>query len=52
MKPDYTSVCTTRYAFSAQLAFNYLNSLGIYPKYTRTKELQIGKVVLSVGDRI
>lgn len=45
MKPDYTSVCTTRYAFSAQLAFNYLNSLGISPKYTQTKELQIGKVV-------
>ncbi|MHC0067972.1 CHASE2 domain-containing protein [Nostoc sp. UIC 10890] len=45
MKPDSTSGCTTPYAFSAQLAFHYLNSLGISVKYTKTEELQIGEIV-------
>ncbi|MBD2519503.1 CHASE2 domain-containing protein [Nostoc sp. FACHB-973] len=45
MKPNSTSGCTTPYAFSAQLAFHYLKTLGISVKYTKTKELQIGDVV-------
>ncbi|MBG1261359.1 CHASE2 domain-containing protein [Nostoc commune] len=45
MKPDPASSCTTPYAFSAQLAFDYLKSLDISAQYTPTKELQIGKVV-------
>ncbi len=45
MKPSSTSPCTTPYALSAQLAFRYLDALGISTKYTQNKELQIGKVV-------
>ncbi|MBH8572240.1 CHASE2 domain-containing protein [Nostocaceae cyanobacterium CENA369] len=43
MQPS-KSPCTTPYAFSAQLAFRYLDAEGISIKYTN-KELQIGKVV-------
>jgi CHASE2 domain-containing sensor protein len=45
MKSESISACTSPYAFSSQLAFHYLESLGIFAKYTETKELQIGKVV-------
>ncbi|RCJ40266.1 hypothetical protein A6770_11040 [Nostoc minutum NIES-26] len=45
MKPGDSSPCTTSYAFSAQLAFRYLEAEGISTQYTKTKELQIGKVV-------
>ncbi len=45
MKPGNSSPCTTPYAFSAQLAFRYLETEGISVKYTKKKELQIGKVV-------
>ncbi|MFN6465772.1 MAG: CHASE2 domain-containing protein [Nostoc sp. DedVER02] len=45
MQPSESSLCTTPYAFSAQLAFRYLEAEGIYAKYTKTKDLQIGQVV-------
>ncbi|MEI2578563.1 CHASE2 domain-containing protein [Scytonema sp. PRP1] len=45
MQPSSTSPCTTPYALSAQLAFHYLQSLGISVKYTQQGELQLGKVV-------
>ncbi|MBD2164952.1 CHASE2 domain-containing protein [Calothrix membranacea FACHB-236] len=45
MKPGESSPCTTPYAFSAQLAFRYLQAEGISANYTKNKELQIGKVV-------
>ncbi|MEH2106944.1 CHASE2 domain-containing protein [Nostoc sp.] len=45
MKPNDSSPCTTPYAFSAQLAFRYLEAEGISVKYTKKKDLQIGQVV-------
>ncbi|MEH2166683.1 MAG: CHASE2 domain-containing protein [Nostoc sp.] len=45
IKPGDSSPCTTPYAFSAQLAFRYLEAEGISVKYTRKKDLQIGQVV-------
>ncbi|MEH2270394.1 MAG: CHASE2 domain-containing protein [Nostoc sp.] len=45
MKPNDSSPCTTPYAFSAQLAFRYLEAEGISVKYTKEKDLQIGQVV-------
>jgi len=45
MKPGEPSPCTTPYAFSARLAFRYLEALGISAKYTQKRELQLGKVV-------
>ncbi|BAY08485.1 CHASE2 domain-containing protein [Calothrix sp. NIES-2098] len=45
MKPSESSPCTTPYAFSAQLAFRYLQAEGISANYTKNNELQIGKVV-------
>ena len=44
MKPDSTSPCTTPYSLGARLAFQYLKSEGISPKYTQKGELQLGKV--------
>ena len=45
-QPISNSPCTTPYAFSAQLAFHYLEEKGISVKYTKdTKDLQLGKVV-------
>lgn len=44
MEPDSTSPCTTPYALSAQLAFHYLQSLGITVTYTQ-QGLQLGNVV-------
>lgn len=46
IQPDPTSPCTTPYAFSAQLAFHYLEKEGIAAKYTQTGELQLGNVIL------
>ncbi|NEU80949.1 CHASE2 domain-containing protein [Nostoc sp. UIC 10630] len=45
MQPSDSSPCTTPYSFSAQLAFRYLQTEGIDIKYTKKKDLQIGKVV-------
>jgi len=45
MKPGPTSPCTTPYALSARLAFNYLEAKGIPAKYNQAGDLQIGKVV-------
>ncbi|MGH8000917.1 MAG: CHASE2 domain-containing protein [Brasilonema sp.] len=46
MQPaDPTSPCTARYAFNTQLAFYYLQKEGIYPKYTKAGDLQLGNVV-------
>ncbi|MBW4564524.1 MAG: CHASE2 domain-containing protein [Mojavia pulchra JT2-VF2] len=45
MQPGDSSPCTTPYAFSAQLAFRYLEAESISAKYTKNQELQIGKVV-------
>ncbi|BAZ10158.1 hypothetical protein NIES4071_19720 [Calothrix sp. NIES-4071] len=44
MEPSSTSPCTTPYALSAQLAFHYLQSLGIKVRYTQ-QGLQLGNVV-------
>jgi len=46
MKPGPTSPCTAPYAFSAQVAFHYLEAEGIFAKYTAHGELQLGNVVL------
>ncbi|MBW4594112.1 MAG: CHASE2 domain-containing protein [Brasilonema angustatum HA4187-MV1] len=46
MQPaDPTSPCTARYALNTQLAFHYLEKEGIYPKYTKAGELQLGNIV-------
>ncbi|BAZ22251.1 putative Chase2 sensor protein [Kalymmatonema gypsitolerans NIES-4073] len=45
MKPAPTSPCITPYAFSAQLAFHYLEAEGISAKYTASGDLQLGNVV-------
>ncbi|MEH1867739.1 MAG: CHASE2 domain-containing protein [Nostoc sp.] len=45
MQPSDSSPCTTPYSFSAQLAFRYLQTEGIDIKYTKKKDLQIGKIV-------
>ncbi|MBG1269837.1 CHASE2 domain-containing protein [Nostoc sp. WHI] len=47
MKPGDLSPCTTPYAFSAQLAFRYLEAEDISVKYTKKKDLQIGQVVFN-----
>ena len=44
MNPAPASPCTTPYALSARLAFNYLEKEGISAKYTATGDLQLGKV--------
>ncbi|MDZ7959846.1 MAG: CHASE2 domain-containing protein [Aulosira sp. DedQUE10] len=46
MTPEAASLCTTHYALSTQLAFRYLLTKGIQPKYTAQKQLQLGKTVL------
>ena len=46
LKPDTATICRAEYAFSAQLAFQYLyQTHGISPKYDRG-ELQLGKANL------
>ncbi|TAG93520.1 MAG: CHASE2 domain-containing protein [Oscillatoriales cyanobacterium] len=46
LKPDEATICDAEYAFSAQLAFRYLDlTNGISPKYNKG-ELQLGKAHL------
>ncbi|MBW4492462.1 MAG: CHASE2 domain-containing protein [Oscillatoria princeps RMCB-10] len=45
MKPRATSPCAAPYAFSAQLAFHYLEAKGIKAHYTQKGELQLGDVL-------
>jgi CHASE2 domain-containing sensor protein len=46
LKPDEATICNTEYAFSAQLAFRYLDlTNSISPKYKKG-ELQLGKANL------
>lgn len=45
MDSDPDSLCTTPYAFNVQLAFRYLASMGILPKYTPSGFLQLGNTV-------
>jgi CHASE2 domain-containing sensor protein len=45
MQPNAGSPCTTRYAFSAQLAFHYLAAAGISARFNQDQNLQIGDVV-------
>lgn len=48
MNQETASLCSTPYAFSTQLAFLYLSSVGIQPKFTAgtSPNLQLGKTVL------
>jgi CHASE2 domain-containing sensor protein len=45
INPPPASPCTTPYAFSAQLAFHYLEQDGISAQYTPQGELQLGDVL-------
>lgn len=48
MNQETASLCSASYAFSTQLAFRYLSSLGIKPRLTSeqsTKNLQLGKTI-------
>jgi len=45
MTPEMASLCQADYAFSTQLAFRYLLPLGIKPKFTPQRQLQLGNVV-------
>lgn len=45
LTPPLTSRCTTKYAFSLQLALHYLNTLGIGVKVTKKGYLKFGDVV-------
>ncbi|WP_414565611.1 MULTISPECIES: CHASE2 domain-containing protein [unclassified Anabaena] len=47
MNQETASVCSANYALSTQLAFRYLLSKGIEPKFTSTGNLQLGKTVFS-----
>jgi CHASE2 domain-containing sensor protein len=44
MNPAPASPCTTPYALSARLAFQYLDKEGVSAKYRATGDLQLGKV--------
>ncbi|MBD2346579.1 CHASE2 domain-containing protein [Anabaena subtropica] len=49
MNQETASLCSTPYAFSTQLAFRYLSSSGIQPKFTTGQSinnLQLGNTVL------
>ncbi|ABA23483.1 possible Sensor with Chase2 domain [Trichormus variabilis ATCC 29413] len=49
MSQETASLCSASYAFSSQLAFRYLSSLGIQAKFTSgqfTKNLKLGDTVL------
>ncbi|HEY9803042.1 MAG TPA: CHASE2 domain-containing protein [Leptolyngbyaceae cyanobacterium] len=49
MNQETASLCSAPYAFSTQLAFRYLSSLGIESKFTNeqsTKDLQLGNTIL------
>ncbi|MBW4563395.1 MAG: CHASE2 domain-containing protein [Mojavia pulchra JT2-VF2] len=45
MSQEAASLCSAPYAFSTQLAFRYLLPLGIQPKFTPQKNLQLGSTV-------
>ena len=45
LEPDPASTCTTPYAFSARLAFLYLQDQGITPSYDTAGNLVMGEVV-------
>lgn len=45
LNPNPASACTAFYAFSAQLAFRYLEAKGILVKFTSKGYLQLGTVV-------
>jgi CHASE2 domain-containing sensor protein len=45
LTPPLTSRCSTKYAFSLQLALHYLNTLGIEVKVTQKGYLKFGDVV-------
>jgi CHASE2 domain-containing sensor protein len=45
MSPSATSPCTPAYAFSVQLAFHYLNAIGITPQFTPAGNLQLKDTV-------
>jgi CHASE2 domain-containing sensor protein len=46
MSPNPTSPCTTAYALSVQLAFRYLDAIGLAPQFTAAGDLQLGNTVL------
>lgn len=48
--PEPTSPCSTPYAFSVQMAFQYLVAQGIFPKYTPEGFLQLGTTVFKPLD--
>ncbi|MBD2495783.1 CHASE2 domain-containing protein [Nostoc sp. FACHB-280] len=43
--PETASLCSADYAFSTQLAFRYLLPLGIEPKFTPQRNLQLGNTI-------
>ncbi len=45
MNQEAASLCSTRYALNMQLAFRYLLPLGIQPKFTAQRNLQLGNTV-------
>jgi CHASE2 domain-containing sensor protein len=45
MTPETASLCQAEHAFSTQLAFRYLLPLGIEPKFTPQRQLQLGNVI-------
>lgn len=45
MDPEPVSPCPTAYAFSTQLAFRYLEGMGISPTFTPEGNLQLGSTV-------
>jgi CHASE2 domain-containing sensor protein len=47
MQPHQTSPCVADFAFSTQLALNYLAADGIVPQTLPPKQIQIGNVILN-----
>jgi CHASE2 domain-containing sensor protein len=47
LTPDPISPCATPYAFSTQVAFRYLQALGITPRFTPEGNLQLGSRVFA-----
>ncbi|MCC5640520.1 CHASE2 domain-containing protein [Nostoc sp. CHAB 5844] len=45
LTPETASLCSADYAFSTQVAFRYLLPLGIEPKFTSQKNLQLGNTI-------
>ncbi len=46
MNQEAASLCSAPYALSMQVAFRYLQSLGIQPKFNSQRNLQLGHIVL------